>query len=170
MRTHEQDFNTRMRQGREYEAKMIARLIADGHTVVRATEQQDKHDKVDIIFNGYRAQLKRRETGEDIIVEVERPLNKLGRDVAGKAQVFIEFKADGSYTVVLAKQLKQAALALAAAARQEWRNDLSGSETYSSPVGVVRCRRDAGSTGPAAGCLKIMAYVKYNAAYCRHFQ
>jgi hypothetical protein len=160
----------RLQVGREYEEQMIARLRADGHKVERATSHQDMYDKVDIIFNGYAAQLKRRESGEDMLVEVARPLGTPGRDMQSKAAVFIEFRANGSYIIAKANMLQSIAAGLEESAMWYWKGNILGDESFTDKGGnTIVARRDQGGDRKAhAGQIKLIAFIKPDPFWCHH--
>lgn len=98
--SYTQNRRERVETGRTKEGH-IAKALKEQHnlTILHATDQEDKEQKIDrwLIKDGKKiaVQIKYRETGEDILFEVfdrweswGSPLNKLGRDMIGQAELY----------------------------------------------------------------------------------
>jgi hypothetical protein len=94
------DFDTRLDSGKGVEDWIRNKLREYGFDVQNVSVTTDKKDKIDAIVNGKSAQIKFRETGDDILFELIRPWDdnktffdqireKSGRDADGKAEQYV---------------------------------------------------------------------------------
>lgn len=98
----DKNYEHRVREGKKKELTITLKLEKAGYKVATVTVEQDMHDKVDAVVNGRRAQYKFRETGTDILFDAFEPFdlplgnpkNKIGRDLASKAELYFVLVGD----------------------------------------------------------------------------
>ena len=90
------DFHTRVQRGKTVEERIKDVLRANGFQVTDPTSAEDMYQKIDCFLDGQAAQIKYRDSGDDILYELIKPhdlgmslqqnmkLNP-GRDFRGKA-------------------------------------------------------------------------------------
>jgi hypothetical protein len=111
METRYLDSRDRVRHGKTREKQIAEALTRQGLPLADATDREDKEMKIDrwLVRDGRRTavQIKYRETGDDLLVEVydtwngwDDPFNKPGRDMIGAARLYAVLRQDRK-TVVL---------------------------------------------------------------------
>lgn len=174
METRFLDSRTRVAHGRQREAQIATALRNAGLSIADASDHEDKHEKIDrwVMYpNGQRValQIKYRETGNDILVEVfdkffgwDDPRNKIGRDMIGAASQYAVLLNDQTTIVIVeSSQLKSLVEVMISGARQGWtveRYPVSTFRYFSHGVKLeLKSQRD-----PRDGRQKMVAYIPAN--------
>jgi hypothetical protein len=111
------NYRDRISGGRRIETNILNQLREKGLTIENPKDSEDKYDKIDgwlINKNSnvkYAIQIKFRETGDDIIFELVKDLDKKieGRDLISKASVYIVSDRNGKTRMLLTKEIKDKA-------------------------------------------------------------
>lgn len=149
-----QSMDSRVSFGKKIERQILDALKeASGWDIVPSAASADMKDKID----GYvkteskltPIQIKYRDTGDDILMEVEKD-GRPGRDMVGMAQLYVVLNQMGTtIRVRSANEAKQIA--------EQMKQDLfaSGNLVHTSAQGQIRMQND-----PRDGKHKIIAYIK----------
>ncbi len=124
------DYDQRVAAGKRLESNVLNALRAMGHQIDAPTPEQDKIEKIDGWWIGSKGgrfplQLKVRETGDDIIFEILKDINKGldGRDLKSMAYVYIVSDTWGRARMFLTKPIKDKAEELKALALRDMAKD-----------------------------------------------
>ena len=109
------DFHTRVQRGKTVEERIKDVLRANGFQVTDPTSAEDMYQKIDCFLDGQAAQIKYRDSGDDILYELIKPhdlgmslqqnmkLNP-GRDFRGKAAYYVVLTRDGRKIYIIPVQ------------------------------------------------------------------
>ncbi len=109
------NYQERIREGKVKEKLILDTLRQQGMVIEDATADEDKNDKIDgwIVEDGkrYALQVKFRETGDDILFEVVKDLDKNipGRDAISKAHYYLVVDRYGTARLFLTAPIKKLA-------------------------------------------------------------
>jgi len=159
-----QDYSTRIKTGKKIEHQIIAALRDRGMNIDSPSPHEDMRDKIDgwmIDPTGVRhsVQIKYRESGDDIIFEIIKDIQKniFGRDIESKAQFYIVVDRQGTgrmYSTILIKSWARKMLAMVQKsysvnpAQTEWKGN-QGHHLWELKITLDR----------AHGQRKLMAYM-----------
>jgi hypothetical protein len=108
------DYAKRVEAGRKIENNIINSLRQMGYTIEDPTEHEDKIQKIDGWWIGeryerYPIQIKFRESGDDILLEMMRNIdrNVLGRDMKGESSLYIVANRKGETKMFLTDDIKK---------------------------------------------------------------
>lgn len=124
------DYTQRIQAGKKVEFAVLNALRAMGHQIEPPTPEQDKVEKIDGFWIGSKGgrfplQLKVRESGDDIIFEVIKDIDKNidGRDLKSMAYVYIVSDTRGRARMYLTEPIKKKAEELKTMALRDLAND-----------------------------------------------
>lgn len=110
------NYSDRISSGKAVETKILNALRQKGYQIDDPTESEDKYDKIDgwwVDKKGqrYSLQIKFRETGDDILFELVKDLDKNipGRDIISKAVLYLVVDRSGKTRMFLTAPIKEKA-------------------------------------------------------------
>jgi hypothetical protein len=111
-----QNYNDRISAGKKVESAIINGLRNRGFKIDDATADQDMHQKIDGWWidkkdNKYPLQIKFRQSGDDILFELMRDVDRNieGRDIKSKAVIYLVADRNGTTRMFLTKPIKEKA-------------------------------------------------------------
>lgn len=120
-----QNYNDRIEAGKKKEAQIIRQLRKQGVKIEDPTPQEDMYDKIDGWMTDSKGvklsvQIKFRESGDDIIFEIMKDLDKdkPGRDLISKADLYLVVDRKGKGRLLKTSQIKGFAKKLADAIQE----------------------------------------------------
>lgn len=110
------NYSDRIDAGKRVEKTILDALRQKGYKINDPTSTEDKYDKIDGWWIGtkgtpYSVQVKFRQSGDDILFELVKDLNKNipGRDLISKAHVYLVADRSGMTRMFLTKPIKEKA-------------------------------------------------------------
>lgn len=154
------NYNDRISAGKVVEKRIIDAFRQMGYNIEDPTPSEDKNDKIDGWWNDKKGnrvplQIKFRESGDDILFELVKDLDRgiPGRDIISKAALYLVVDRTGKTRLFPTKPIKEQAQKMVDILLPVIKRDTSGKSLWSGNGWEIRVQRDR-----AHGQRKLVAY------------